>query len=312
MVTFLAVFLLFFFLGLLVWSANLAVTNLKRLTATLQIPPFVVGFFILGLTTSLPELFVAINSLIEKVPQLSIGNLLGASIVLLTLASGLAAAVLGHLNLGGFLHQGTLLLSMSVIILPSFLLFDGTLSFLDGLLLILGFLFYAAFLCNKESFLEHLKAKSHPGGARLKALSLSLAAIFLLFVAGRGVVEETAILTQKLNIPYLVSGLLLLSLGTTLPEIILVATALRKKAVSLAVGDLLGSAAANTLILGLVGLTSPFTFSSRANLLVGVLFLPLAALLFTFFIASQKKINRREGLILLLVYLLFVLLQLRS
>lgn len=305
------IILLFFFFMLLIWSANLAVANLKRLAATWQIPSFLLGFFLLGLTTTLPELFVAINSVIEKIPQLSIGNLLGASIALLTFTSGLAAVVSGRLSLGGFLDQKALLLTIAVIILPSFLLFDGRLSFLDGLFLLLGFFCYAIFLGGKQSLLENFKAKSHPRKASLKALVLSLTAIFLLFIAGRGVVETTAILTQKLNISYFVSGLLFLSLGTTLPEIILVITALRKKALSLAMGDILGSAAANTLILGFVGLASPFTFFSRENLLVSLLFLPLAALLFAFFVSSQKKINRREGLILLLVYLFFVLLQLR-
>jgi len=78
----LALFLILVFSIALAKSTDLVIANIVKLARRLAVPEFTVGFFILGFATSLPEIFVAVNAVMEKTPQLSLGNLLGAILVL--------------------------------------------------------------------------------------------------------------------------------------------------------------------------------------------------------------------------------------
>jgi len=130
---------------------------------------------------------------------------------------------------------------------------------------------------------------------------------FLLFSADM-IVQFSLKLALVLNVPVIVVGLVLVSIGTTLPELALEIEAIRKHQSEMVFGNLLGSIVANsTLVVGTVVLISPITIKGFDEYLLATLVFIIAFGLFYFFVRTKRRLERWEGLVLLIVYLLFFL-----
>jgi cation:H+ antiporter len=113
---------------------------------------------------------------------------------------------------------------------------------------------------------------------------------------------------EKLNVPLVIIGVLIIGLGTALPEVAFSAFSANKKDGELMAGSLLGSTVVSTsLVLGLVAIISPITGISFFSFFLSRLILFLSVLLFIFFMLTDHKISRKEGVVLIGLYLVFVL-----
>jgi len=117
--------LLVLLLLVLAYSAGWVIRALVEIGRRFRISEFVLGFVVIGLATSLPELSVAINSIVNQSPGLAIGNLVGASLVLLSLIVGLAAVLQRGILLGHALRSRDLLIGSALIAAPIFMLING-------------------------------------------------------------------------------------------------------------------------------------------------------------------------------------------
>ncbi|MFA4937121.1 MAG: hypothetical protein WC575_02430 [Patescibacteria group bacterium] len=300
--------LLLLLLFVLSYAAEWVIRSFVELGRRFNISEFVLGFVIIGFATSLPELSVAINSLINQTPGLSIGNLLGASLVLLSLIVGLAAVVQRGIFLSHSLRSRDLIIGSVLIAAPVFLLLDGHFSKLEGWLLVILYLSYLLYLYRYrvEVVLRTLDEKRWT----LKHLILGggLGLIGLL-AASHYIVKVSVDIAQQLGVTPIILGVLVLGIGTNLPEISLVIKARKTGAQKLVLGDLLGSAAANTFILGVVGIGSNYWLTDRGVVLLAAVFLFTLILLFNIFIRTKAVLSVKEGIILLIIYLIFVSLQ---
>jgi len=128
----------------------------------------------------------------------------------------------------------------------------------------------------------------------------------VVIVASHGVVEQTITFAQMLHISSFYVSLFALSLGTNLPELSLAVGAITLGKKDIAFGDYLGSAAANTLVFGLCTLLSGGVVLTTNHFLLTFGFITVGLGFFYYFISSRHDITRREGLVLLAVYLLFM------
>ena len=132
----------------------------------------------------------------------------------------------------------------------------------------------------------------------------------LVFVASHYIVDGTQFFAQQLNISAFYISLILLSIGTNLPELSLAIRSVVSGNKDVALGDYVGSGAANTLLFGV------FTLLINGNVLTVNHFLPAFILisgglaLFYFFARSKDFISQKEGVALLCVYILFLILEL--
>ena len=111
---------------------------------------------------------------------------------------------------------------------------------------------------------------------------------------------------QSFAIGPVVFGLFILSFGTNLPELALVARAIHHKGKDLALGDFLGSAAANTLILGCVGLFSPYVSTEPHRVSSALAILAAISIFFLWSFTTGRALSRKEGVGLLIFYVLFI------
>lgn len=304
-----AVAALWFFSGLLVEAVDKVALGLNR-------SGFVVAFFLLGFLTSLSELSVALNAMIDGVPQIAAGNLVGASFVILLLIVPLLAVAGNGISIKNTLSHRNFAFALGVVVLPALLFADGEVSVVEGVAALLAYLGLLLAICRGAPSLP-LAVADHGGPApprvekreafmALARVAVSAAAIFF---AGDVLVSESVYFAEKLAVPRSLVGLTLLSLGTNIPESVVAVRAITKGKKDIAFGNYLGSSVANTAIFGSLSLAcGAFTLQGR-DLAATSALLVAGLIVLYFFARSKSTISRREGMVLLLFYAGFLALQ---
>lgn len=289
------------------YGSGLIVSSIDTFARKLRISSFALSFFVLGIFTSVPEISVGINSILKKDPEILVGNMIGGVIVIYLLLIPVLAIIANGIKLNHQLNNKNLLLSIVVCLAPAFLISDGVISLFEGVLLILLYitLFYS--IEKNQGILEAVERKfEHPDGSDLWYVGKIIMGTGIVFFSGKYIVDKTIFFSNVLNIsPFLIS-LIVLSLGTNLPELSIGIRSLFSGKKDIALGDFLGSAAANTLILGVL------TVFNGSNIIIPnhffqrffLMFIGLA--LFYLFARSKRDISRIEGVGLLYIYLLFL------
>jgi len=310
--------LIFFFSFLLVKATDILIVNFRCFSQKTRLGKFALTGLILGLATSLPELFVGLSSAFEKQPILSLGNIMGANIANLSLVIGGAALVVGVVNVKeGFIRRDIFYAFLAASA-PMVLLVDRFLSRIDGLILLVFYLFYQVVIFSerrqklvkeKVSIVKRLLRKVGQRKTQ-KELAWIFLAIILLLVSADVLVRLASKLAVAFNLPLLLIGLLIVAVGTTLPELVFSIKALKGGQKEMFFGNLLGSIVANgTLVIGLVALISPFHIQAFSDyLLATMVFLVIFGILFLF-IKTKRRLERWEGAVLLIVYLFFIFLE---
>lgn len=289
-------------------SAEYLVTAVTRIGYALRFSQFVTGFLLLGIATSIPETFIAINSIIDSTPQLSLGNLLGANIVLLTLVAGLTAVLARGVTLKQEFRTPLRIAQIALLILsPVILLVDSRFSQTDGLLLITFYIGYLAYIYNLSKNQDSPPlAEQLLNSKMLNTIILCLMGLAGVAVSSKIVVATSLSLAALAGIPAIVVGLLILSVGTNLPELSIALAAVKKHQTNLILGDVLGSAATNTAIAALLGLFSPFDLNFRLTYQTTSVFIVISLLTFIFFTRSKNRLSSLEGALLLAVYIAYL------
>jgi len=193
--------------------------------------------------------------------------------------------------------------------LPLLMATDGLISRSDGLILLSVFFVYVWRLKREEDYFTKTieKLPVEKTSAIFKYFLNFFVALVLLILSSYIIVWSGKNLAAMTSLSKVSFGLIFIAIGTTLPEI---AFSIRARALghdSMSIGNALGSVAFNTtMIVGVVSLINPISVSFSVDLVVVAVALFLAFLFFNFFVFSKDKISRREGFILILVYLSFL------
>ena len=292
-------------------SARWIVDSLTFFARLFKWREFVLVYFVLVTMATVPNLIIGFFSSVKNVPELFFGDVLGNSLITLTFITGLAAIVSKGLRAESRVVQQSSFFLVFSAILPLLLIMDGELSRGDGLVLLMLFFLYSGWLFSKRRLFEHVyeeeKKIKHPFLLLFKNAGCVLLGIPLLVLAGYWIVQSSVFFTEYFNFSIAIFGVLIVALGTSLPEMFFIVTAAKKQNDWLALGGIVGDGIVlPTLGLGLIALISPIKiplFSEFAPLFI---FLILAIFLFLFFIKTTKKITAREGTVLLVLYGLFV------
>lgn len=303
---------------ILVFFSGVAVDIFEKIAHEVKINKLLLATFLVSFSTSLPEFSVGIASALKGEPQIALGNLIGANLANLSWIVGGAAVVAGTIPVVGDYLRRDLWMAMGMSMLPFLLMVDGRLSRLDGLLLVIAYMFYAKSMVAEADILKHSRLKRHKiVKTKIKSVSSWIGHVLLLLfvlvsmaVASHYLIDVALGLSKNFGVNAYWVGLLVVSFGTTLPELTLSIFASEKRDTSLLLGNILGSVIVNsTFILGIVGMISPIAFESSVGKGLSGLFLILILGLFWVFTKSKRKLERWEGLTLIGVYMMFVGLQ---
>ncbi len=288
-------------------GASLSTTYAIRLAEGFRLSKYTVGFIVIAIISILPETFIALNAALTGVPSFALGVLFGSNVADLTLVFALITLLARRpLKIESKIIQHHALYPF-ILILPLILGFDGSFTRLEGVTLIfVGLVFY--YLSFKNGA-DTQASDGVPRNRRKDFLMLLLGMVILLVGAHFTVVSATSLATLAGVNPVLI-GLLLIGLGTTIPEIFFSLRSVRKHDDSLAIGDVLGTVLADaTIVIGILALISPFSFSRDIIYVAGIFMVTSAFILFSF-MRSGRILTRKEAFALFILWLAFVLVEL--
>jgi len=297
---------------LLLFVGKFLIEALIRIARFLQWREFVVSFFIIALASSIPNFFVGIFSAIQGIPLLSFGDIVGSNVINLTLAIAIPVLISNGIQVKSKVAQKTSFFTMLCAILPLILLLDKKLSRSDGLLLILFFFIYVAWLFSKEERFKLVYDGENPYkkiGFKMFIIDIGriVLGIAFLLIAAEGIVFSVTDFAKFLKMPLFLIGIFIVGVGSSLPEIYFSITSSKKGESWMVLGSLMGSIIIlSTLVLGTVCLISPIEFLDFSPFAIACVFQFIGALFFFWFIRTDRKITRREGLILLGIFILFL------
>lgn len=296
---------IFAFVGIWVGS-GLAIKSVERLSKTLRVSSFAISFLLLGFFTSITELSVGLNAIIVKDPEIFVGNLIGASIVLFMLVIPLLA-IIGHsIRITPEFQGFNLIASLAVIALPVVLAMDGRIDKLDSVIAVTLYAFLVFSIQTRRGLIERIENINHSGVKVRREVLRIIFGVVVIFAASHFVVEQTLYFSNLLGVsPFLIS-LLLIAIGTNIPELSLVVRSAFMRNHQVAFGDYVGSAAFNTFLVGFLAFVYDQPVLLTNSYLVSLLFLIVGLLLFYYFARTKNTVSRLEGLVLLCLYAAFI------
>lgn len=287
------------------------VRGASEIALRLKISPLIVGLTIVAFGTSAPELFISVHSATSGSPDMAMGNVIGSNICNLGLVLGITALIYPI-----DVHKDSLRYDWPVVMGSSFLLYffalDQKLDYVSGIIMVSLLLCYLFFLMKKsikekknaaEEFDLHLDdGKTTPTVAWIKDIVFIVLGIAALSQGSDWFVSGAKTVFEAFQIDERVIGIVVLALGTSLPELVTSVVAAFKRQTDLALGNLLGSNIFN--VLSILGFTSMITeinvneamLSYDIWVMLGITFMvfPLALM--------GKKLGKVDGAVLLVLY----------
>ncbi|MCW3986500.1 MAG: calcium/sodium antiporter [Candidatus Bathyarchaeota archaeon] len=300
-------------------GSQLAVRGFENIARHFGLSHLFIGLTIVAIGTSLPEIAVSVVGAIDilagaemsAVSGIVVGNKIGSYLNQLTIIMGIVGlAGLMSITKRELKREGTMLILS--IILFSLVALDLKITPLEGVVVTLAYLLYFIYLVKQEAPSKSTPKveKEKPEMHRVKDLLMILIGMGILILAAEFVVEGSVQLAELWHVPPSVAGLLIVGLGTGLPELTLDITALRRGAAGIAVGDMIGSNICDILFsLGAGAMISGFTVEP-VLLLFDTPFMFLVAFLVIGLFLRNMRLERKEALVLILVYVSYVLLKL--
>jgi len=297
----LLLFLLFYLLGK---SADFLVLQIRFFGERFGIPLSFLGI-ILGLLTSIPELSIGVNALVENAVAISIGNLFGGVIVLFGLIYGGGIILNRKTKTDGRLWH--IIPFFLYILLALIFGLTGVINEIEGSILIIGYFVIIFFLYikgEKKQSIHHHKKTPIPFA---KSIFITLFGVAGIIIISKIIILLSLELIKELHLPEFLVGLLIFSIGTNLPEIIVTFRSWRRHIKELSVANIYGSAIANIFAVGLLAFLHPIYINVGASYYIIMASFLVLFISTMFFYKSEKKITQKEGVVLVSIYVLSIL-----
>ena len=288
------------------------------LARRLQISSMVIGLTVVAYGTSTPELAASITAAINSHTDLILGNIVGSNISNVGMVIGISAMLAVGAGLG--IRKRTVRRWLPIMIFVSVLLvlfsLDGEISQIDGMILIAGLIAFTVYIVRTAKrqepvgdVVEDEDPEIHMSFIRFtintvpRAILCVCVGAFLLFVGGDFTVDGAVEISENLGISQLVIGIVIIAIGTSLPELVTSVIAIRKGQMDIGVGNIIGSNIYNILLIGGIAATiigipvSSDTFSHYYIMIAFSLVL---------FVGFRKYIPKPVGIGLLAAFVIYL------
>jgi cation:H+ antiporter len=294
---------------ILIISARFFTGAAEKLGLYFGMSPFVVGVFIVGIGTSLPELVAGILAGFSGNSEIVSGNVLGANISDIFLILGLIAVLSRKgIELSGSYIRVDLNFLIGSALLLGLIMMDGEIAFSEGVFLLAAYVIYSCFLlgCGQRSLFEMNETNSPIKTVfPFKVILILSVSIVGIYFGANQTVKSIIEIAKHLEVPPSLISLTALSMGTTLPELAVSITTIQQRKPDIAVGNIVGSCVFNALLIP--GVVSVFGVIQVPEFLIGFS-LPVfivASILF-YLLTQDKKISPSEGMLFLVFYAFFI------
>lgn len=300
---------------LLIKGADFFVEGSSSVAKKFNVPSLIIGMTIVAMGTSLPELAVSVTAAITGNNTLAVSTVSGSNIFNLMVVCG-ACALFAPLTI----EKNTLMKEFPFSIVCAGLLvvlgFIGMkLGRVDGIILLVifvAYLFWMIYSAKKaRSEGDKFETEEEEMAEEIKILPMWKCLLYIvggmiaIKFGGDFVVNGASSIAAGFGLSQTLIGLTIVALGTSLPELVTSIVAARKNEVDMALGNVIGSNIFNILlILGVAAAISPVTFIMEN--IIDIIILIIMSTVVWIFAWTSKKINRKEGIIMLLVYVVYM------
>lgn len=300
-------------LGLLLLGANVLVDSSVAIAKKAHLSNFIIGFTIIGMGTSSPELFISISSALYGSGDMALGNVIGSNICNTLLILGITAAILPFAIERQQTRRDipfTILVSLLLAIMASDRLIFGSencISRLDGIILLAIFVGYTAYVLYKSrGSNEETGAEDPTKYDKLHAallIVIALGALGALLFGGNLFLDSAKSLARTWGMSESVISITIVAVGTSLPELITCVVAATRGNTQLALGNVLGSNIFNILmILGIAASISPLHIESIMPADLVVMLASAIMCYIVVFTFGKHRFDRIEGIIFLMLF----------
>lgn len=299
--------LLFFGLIVLIIGGNLLLKAAVSISLKFGIPKLLIGMTVVSLATSAPELIVSIKSALKGSPDLAISNVLGSNIANLGLV--LAVTILfSPINISKSVYKKEWPIMMFSALYFLVVVLDGIITKTEGSILVC-FLIMTISALIKFRDKSEIELEIENEDSIVKSLITLIFGGVFLFYGSEWFIDGAISLANSFGISERIIGITVVSVGTSIPELVTSLVAVFNKEKSISLGNLLGSNIFNVFaVLGLTSLVTPLSvvdnniisFDIYIMLFFAALVLPLI------FFPKKYVLGRKEGLIILVFYSLYV------
>ena len=299
--------LLFFGLIVLIIGGNLLLKSAVSISLKFGIPKLLIGMTVVSLATSAPELIVSIKSALKGSPDLAISNVLGSNIANLGLV--LAVTILfSPISISKSVYKKEWPIMMFSALYFLVVVLDGIITKTEGGILVC-FLIMTISALIKFRDKSEIELEIENEDSIVKSLITLIFGGVFLFYGSEWFIDGAISLANSFGISERIIGITVVSVGTSIPELVTSLVAVFNKEKSISLGNLLGSNIFNVFaVLGLTSLVTPLSvvdnniisFDIYIMLFFAALVLPLI------FFPKKYVLGRKEGLIILVFYSLYV------
>ncbi len=294
---------------LLMKGADFLVDGASAIASKFGIPQIIIGLTVVAIGTSMPELMVSASAALSGFSDLSIGNVVGSNIANILLILG-TCAIINNLE---FKHS-TAKVESPFMIFVTILLFvmanmsnEHIITRINGLILLTLCILYLAYNVYMAKKAKEIKQDKEDSMSITLAIIYVICGIAALKFGGDFVVDNATSLAKTIGISEKLIGVTIVSVATSLPELVTSITATRKGTVDIAIGNIIGSNIFNiVLILGVSSIISPIHYAVSYNF--DLMYLIVVSILFGIipFIKKRYQMVRYQGIIFVLLYVAFI------
>jgi len=292
----------------LIYGADFIIKESERIALHFNISHFVIGATLIAFGTSLPEMAASMMASYSYKSDMAVANVVGSVTFNITLVLGVVFFIAKNM----MPKRDLFALDSAWIVVPLIIFYlmiqDGVIGAFDGILFILLMVSYLYFLFtnSKDDLTDELDEDLANEPFDWKKTIVLLSIGFILTIGGANFVIDSATnIARTFGVSEWLIGLFLISLGTSLPELVVSLVAIKKGNAEMSIGNIIGSNVANfSMVLGASSLISPLTINLETNMFD--LFIMGAASFTLLFILANKLYNKAGSIFLLIILALFI------
>ena len=292
----------------LIYGADFIIKESERIALHFNISHFVIGATLIAFGTSLPEMAASMMASSAGKSEMAVANVVGSVIFNITMVLGIVFFISKRM----YPKRDLFSMDAAWVVVPVVLFFimiqDGVIGRFDGVLFLLLMVSYLVFLFtdSKEDLAGEIdedlaKEKFH----WLKTLTLLVVGFVLTIGGANFVIESGTNIARMFGVSEWIIGLLLIAIGTSLPELVVSLVAIKKGNAEMSIGNIIGSNVANfSMVLGAASLLNPLALDFQATHFD--LYIMAAASIALVFILANRLYNKAGGIFLLIILALFL------
>lgn len=292
---------------LLIKGADFFVEGSSSVAKLLRVPSIIIGLTIVAMGTRLPECAVSVTASLSGNNALAVSNVIGSNIFNLLVVCGFCA-----LFTPLAVQKDTIKRDIPFSLICTFVMLilgwiGMSLGHLDGVIFLVIFAGFIIMMVRSA-----LNARSEAqDGDEIEVLPVWKCIVYIIGGAiaikygGDFVVDGASFIASAMGLSQNLIGLTIVALGTSLPELVTSIVAAKKDEVDMAVGNVIGSNVFNILfVLGIAATISPVAFIFEN--VIDIIVLIAVTLIIWFFAWSKNEINRKEGVAMLALYVIYM------